>query len=189
MRLQRHVVVLDAADIEAVSTFWARMLGGRVYADETFHCVLDSDGRWLLGVQLAADHEAPGWPDGNAQQIHLDLHVEDPNEAHREAMNCGARLLQEADDLDANLSCSMTRRARARSRSMVGISESSHGAFSGSTLSDPEAAPRSASQRRASPATPLPRRTRRESDVGYTASEARRHSCVDGLGAGRSVPG
>jgi hypothetical protein len=101
MRLQRHVVVLDAADIEAVSTFWARMLGGRVYADETFHCVLDSDGRWLLGVQLAADHEAPGWPDGNAQQIHLDLHVEDPNEAHREAMNCGARLLQEADDLDA----------------------------------------------------------------------------------------
>lgn len=102
MRLQRHVVVLDAADIDSVSTFWARMLGGRVYADETFHCVLDGKGRWLLGVQLAVDHVAPVWPHGNAQQVHLDLHVEDPRQAHNEAMNCGARLLQEADDLDAD---------------------------------------------------------------------------------------
>ena len=101
MRLQRHVVVLDAADIQELSTFWARMLGGRVYADEAFHCVLDSEGRWLLGVQLAVDHEPPVWPDGNAQQIHLDLHVEDLEEAHREAMSCGASLLREADDLDA----------------------------------------------------------------------------------------
>lgn len=101
MRLQRHVVVLDAADIDTVSTFWARMLGGRVYADETFHCVLDAAGRWLLGVQLAPDHVQPDWPHGNSQQIHLDLHVENPRQAHAEAIECGARLLQQADDLDA----------------------------------------------------------------------------------------
>lgn len=102
MRMQRHVVVLDAADIEAVSTFWARLLGGRVFADETFHCVLDGDGRWLLGVQLAPDHTPPDWPDGNAQQVHLDLHVEDPHDAHREAIDCGATLLHDADDLEAD---------------------------------------------------------------------------------------
>lgn len=99
--MQRHVVVLDARDIDAVSAFWARMLDGRVYTDDTFHCVLDTEGRWLLGVQLAPDHVEPDWPNGNAQQVHLDLHVEDPHEAHRDAMRCGARLLHEADDLDA----------------------------------------------------------------------------------------
>ncbi len=101
MKLQRHVVVLDAADVDAVSSFWARMLGGRVYADDTFHCVLDADGRWLMGVQLAVGHVEPDWPDGNAQQVHLDLHVDDPQVAHAEAMECGARLLHEADDMEA----------------------------------------------------------------------------------------
>ncbi len=98
MRLQRHVVVLDAADIAASSTFWARMLGGRVFTGETFHCVLDADGRWLLGVQYAPDHVEPEWPDGNAQQVHLDLHVEDLSEAHDEAIRFGARLLQVSED-------------------------------------------------------------------------------------------
>lgn len=97
MRLQRHVVVLDAADIESVSTFWTRLLDGRMFADDTFHCVLDGDGRWVLGVQLAPDHTPPDWPHGNAQQIHLDLHVEDPHAAHAEAIATGARLLQDAD--------------------------------------------------------------------------------------------
>jgi hypothetical protein len=100
-RLQRHVVVLDAADIDAVSTFWARLVGGRVYADETFHCVLDAEGRWLLGVQLAADHVQPDWPHGNPQQVHLGVHVWDPHEAHSEAITYGARLLQSADDPNA----------------------------------------------------------------------------------------
>lgn len=97
MRLQRHVVVLDAADIDTVSTFWARLLNGRVFADDTFHCVLDGDGRWLLGVQLAPDHTPPDWPHGNAQQVHLDLHVEDPHASHDEVIAIGARLLQDAD--------------------------------------------------------------------------------------------
>lgn len=98
MRLQRHVVVFDAADVDTVSSFWARLLGGRVFADDTFHCVLDGDGRWLIGVQLAPDHVPPGWPDGTAQQVHLDLHVDDADAAHAEALTCGARLLRDADD-------------------------------------------------------------------------------------------
>ncbi len=102
VRLQRHVVVLDAADIDTASTFWARLLGGRVFADDMFHCVLDGEGRWLIGVQLAPDHIPPDWPDGNAQQVHLDLHVDDPHAAHAEAIAVGARLLQEAEDLAAS---------------------------------------------------------------------------------------
>ncbi len=101
MRLQRHDVVLDAADIDTLSTFWARMLGGRIYADETFHCVVDGDGRCVLGVQLSPGHVRPDWPDGNAQQLHRDLHVEDFAQAHDEAIGYGARLLQPSDNPDA----------------------------------------------------------------------------------------
>ena len=99
MRIVRHVVVFDAADLAEESAFWAGMLGGRVFVDEAFHSVIDSDGRWVVGVQLAPDHIPPDWPDGNAQQVHLDLHIDDPVEAHARALSLGARLLQAADDL------------------------------------------------------------------------------------------
>ncbi len=98
MDLTRHVVVLDAADIAAVSDFWAALIGGGVVADDTFHCVVDGNGRWILGVQYAPDHQAPEWPDGNPQQIHLDLHVEDPVESLAHAIAVGARPLLAHDD-------------------------------------------------------------------------------------------
>ena len=101
MKLMRKVVVFDAADMAAESAFWAGMLGGRVFTDDTFHSVIDADGRWTIGVQLAPDHIPPDWPDGNPQQVHLDLHIDDPASAHTKAIALGARLLQAADDLTA----------------------------------------------------------------------------------------
>ncbi|MBI4933716.1 MAG: VOC family protein [Actinobacteria bacterium] len=101
MRIIRQVVVFDASDLVAESTFWAGMLGGRVLADDTWHTVFDADDRWVIGVQFAPDHVPPEWPHGNAQQIHLDLHVEDFAAAHEQAMALGARLLLAADDLTA----------------------------------------------------------------------------------------
>ena len=100
MRIKRQVVVFDAADLTAESSFWAQLLGGKVVADDDWHSVL-VDGEWRLGVQLAPDHVQPEWPDGTPQQIHLDLHVDDIRAAHDEAMAHGARLLKPADDLDA----------------------------------------------------------------------------------------
>jgi Glyoxalase-like domain len=101
MEIIRRVVVFDAADLAAESAFWAGMLGGRVVADDRWHSVFDADGRWVIGVQLAPEHDPPEWPDGNAQQIHVDLHVKDPARAHAEAIALGARLLQGADDMTA----------------------------------------------------------------------------------------
>lgn len=97
----RHVVVFDASDLDAESTFWAGMFGGEVFRDEDFHCVIDSEGGWHVGVQLAPGHVAPEWPDGRPQQVHLDLHVGDPRAAHDVAIELGAKLLQ-AGDLDAD---------------------------------------------------------------------------------------
>ena len=101
MKTTRQVVVFDAADLAAESAFWAGMLGGRVFIDDTFHSVFDADGRWVIGVQFAPHHVPPEWPDGNPQQVHLDLHIDDPAGAHAEAIELGARLLQAADDLTA----------------------------------------------------------------------------------------
>ena len=97
MRLIRTVVVFDAVDLPAESAFWAGILDGHVFEDETFHSVIDSAGEWRIGVQLAPKHVPPDWPDGAPQQVHMDLHVEDPKLAHEQAMKLGARLLQSGD--------------------------------------------------------------------------------------------
>jgi len=97
----RQVVVFDAADLHAESSFWAGIFGGPVFEDDDFHCVIDASGAWRIGVQLAPDHVPPEWPDGQPQQVHLDLHVDDPRTAHDEVTALGARLLRAAPDLDA----------------------------------------------------------------------------------------
>ena len=100
MKIRRQIIVFDAADLAAESTFWAGLLGGTVAADDDWHSVI-VDGEWRLGVQLAPDHVRPEWPDGTPQQIHLDLWVDDLQAAHEEALALGATLLKPADDLDA----------------------------------------------------------------------------------------
>ena len=99
MKIARQIVVFDAADLNAESAFWAGVLGGRVIADDDWHSVVDADGAWRVGVQLAPDHVPPDWPAGTpGQQLHLDLHVDDLQAAHDEVMALGATLLQAADD-------------------------------------------------------------------------------------------
>lgn len=100
MEIRQTIVVLDAADISAVSSFWAGLLGGTVEADDDWHSIY-VDGQHRMDVQLAPDHVQPEWPDGTPQQIHLDVYVEDIAAAHTEALALGARLLQAVDDLGA----------------------------------------------------------------------------------------
>src|SRR5262249_8538350 len=76
VKITRTIVVLDAADIDTVSAFWAGLLGGTVVKEDDWHSIY-VDGKPRMGVQLAPDHVAPQWPDGIPQQIHLDLYVED----------------------------------------------------------------------------------------------------------------
>jgi catechol 2,3-dioxygenase-like lactoylglutathione lyase family enzyme len=100
MRIQRQVVVFDTADLASESTFWADLLGGTVDADDDWHTVL-VDGEPRLAFQLAPNHVQPDWPDGEPQQIHLDLYVDDIRAAHDHAISLGAKLLKPAEDLSA----------------------------------------------------------------------------------------
>ena len=97
MRINHQVVVFDAADLEAESSFWAGVLEGTVDAEDDWHMVM-VDGAPRVGVQLAPDHVAPDWPGGEPkQQIHMDLWVEDFAPAHERVMSLGAKVLQEAE--------------------------------------------------------------------------------------------
>ncbi len=88
------MVVFDAADLAAESGFWAGVLGGSVDVEDHWHTVM-VDGQPRVGVQLAPGHVPPDWPDGTPpQQIHLDLWVDDIEDARATVTALGARLLQ-----------------------------------------------------------------------------------------------
>jgi len=96
VKIHRRIVVFDARDVEAESTFWAGLLDGEVFRDEGWHSVA-VDGKWVIGVQHAPNHVSPDWPSGaQQQQMHLDLHVDDLEAAGRRAIQLGARQLQVA---------------------------------------------------------------------------------------------
>ena len=102
LNIRFQVVVIDAADLAAVSGFWAGVLGGAVDAEDDWHMVMDRDGTPRIGVQLAANHVPPDWPDGDQQQqLHRDLWVTDFEAAHDEVIELGAVLLQQASDVTA----------------------------------------------------------------------------------------
>ncbi|MGC0271450.1 VOC family protein [Pseudactinotalea sp. Z1739] len=97
MEITHQVVVFDAADLNSESRFWAGVLGGTVDFEDDWRTVL-VDGSAKVAVQLAPEHVPPQWPDGNPQQIHLDLWVADIEEAHEEVLALGAVLLKAVDD-------------------------------------------------------------------------------------------
>jgi hypothetical protein len=77
MRIDRQVVVSDAAHLATESSFWAGVPDGEVDPEDDWHMVM-VDGEPRVGVQLAPDHVPPDWPDGTPpQQMHLDLWVDD----------------------------------------------------------------------------------------------------------------
>jgi catechol-2,3-dioxygenase len=91
-------VVLDAANLEDESRFWHRLLGGELEKRERHH-ILTVAGAPAIAVQLAPNHTPPQWPDGQAQQIHLDLAVDDIASADREVIDAGAQLLRQPEGM------------------------------------------------------------------------------------------
>lgn len=103
------MTVFDASDMELESAFWAGVLGGTVDAEDDWHMVL-VNGALKIGVQLAPTHVPPQWPDGDPQQIHVDLWVEDISSAHQEVMDQGLPCFRTRRQMVRPLSeCTLTR--------------------------------------------------------------------------------
>src|ERR687898_628007 len=103
MHINRQVVVFDAADLAAESSFWAGMADGTVDAEDGWHMVI-VEGEPRIGIQLARDvvgRARLARRETRAAEV-LDLWVEDFAAAHRRVLSLGVKVLKPAADVDSD---------------------------------------------------------------------------------------
>lgn len=92
-------VVLDCQRPRALAEFYRGVLGGAVAADDdddTWVVLNEASGR-RLAFQLAPEYQPPTFPDPRgSQQFHLDIEVDDVDEAEREVIALGATRVTDA---------------------------------------------------------------------------------------------
>ncbi|MGW5361371.1 VOC family protein [Actinopolymorpha pittospori] len=90
-----HHVVIDCPEPVKLAGFYSELLGLPVtYRSETWVVVAENDTTSGVAFQLALDHQAPDWPDASKpQQFHLDVMVDDLDEAAARVLQIGARRL------------------------------------------------------------------------------------------------
>jgi catechol-2,3-dioxygenase len=90
-------VVLDTGDTHRLAAFYAALLGGEVEAeDDTWVVLTEPTGR-RLAFQLAPQHEPPRFPDpAGSQQFHLDVQVDDVDDAESKVLALGATRVTDA---------------------------------------------------------------------------------------------
>lgn len=90
-----HHVVIDCPDPLALARFYSELLGLPVtYADDDWVVVAVNDTTSGVAFQRAPDHRPPRWPDPDApQQFHIDVMVDDVDQAHPRVLAMGARAL------------------------------------------------------------------------------------------------
>jgi predicted enzyme related to lactoylglutathione lyase len=85
-------VVLDTDDPPRLAEFYIALLGWRIEETEEDWITIGGDSGTKIAFQLAMNHKPPTWPDNAVpQQFHLDLHVDDLDEAVTFAESIGAR--------------------------------------------------------------------------------------------------
>lgn len=92
-------VVLDCRNPRLLAAFYAELLGGEVEIDdETWVTLTDPQNR-RLAFQLAPEHEPPDFPDRRgSQQFHLDIEVDDIEDAQASVLALGASRVTDALD-------------------------------------------------------------------------------------------
>lgn len=84
-------VVLDCPDPRALAAFYRELLGMPLrYEEDDWVTLGEGDGA-RVAFQRAPDHRLPRWPDpAYPQQAHLDVYVDDIEEAERRVLALGA---------------------------------------------------------------------------------------------------
>jgi hypothetical protein len=97
-------VVLDCPDAGGLAEFYESLLGGTVnqpdprWSLDDRWATLHSSSGLVLAFQQADDYQPPRWPDAaHPQQFHLDLGVQDLDQAQRQVLDLGATLLDAGD--------------------------------------------------------------------------------------------
>ncbi len=83
-------ISLDTSDPAGLSAFYRELLDLEVFFTSDDFVALKG-GPVLITVQRVVDHRAPSWPTGEVpKQIHLELAVDDLEEAEAKALAIGA---------------------------------------------------------------------------------------------------
>ncbi|WP_327590277.1 VOC family protein [Nonomuraea sp. NBC_00507] len=87
-----RTVVLDTPDPPGLAEFYSRLLGWPITSvEDDWVVVTDGGPPRRLAFQLAPDFRQPTWPDPERpQQFHLDLTVDDMEEAEKRVLEIGA---------------------------------------------------------------------------------------------------
>jgi catechol 2,3-dioxygenase-like lactoylglutathione lyase family enzyme len=94
-----HHVVVDCPDPLALATFYSRLLGLPITFNSGDWVVISaSDTASGIAFQSCSEFQAPRWPDPEwPQQLHLDVMVDDLDEAEIRVIELGAKKIS-ADD-------------------------------------------------------------------------------------------
>jgi predicted enzyme related to lactoylglutathione lyase len=94
--IQLRSIVFDCPDPARLADFYGELLGGVVDSTDPLWCEVRFAHLPLkLAFQHVADFVPPEWPNGQPQQIHLDLTVNDLETASARATELGARVLSD----------------------------------------------------------------------------------------------
>jgi Glyoxalase-like domain len=86
-------IVLDCEDPGELAGFWAALLGGEVAVTGDEFVAVRADPGWIAAMRVP-DHRPPTWGDAAVpKQMHIDLSVDDLDEAVAGALRLGARLV------------------------------------------------------------------------------------------------
>jgi catechol 2,3-dioxygenase-like lactoylglutathione lyase family enzyme len=92
-------VVLDTDDPAGLAKFYTTLLGWQTVETEENWITIDGGGGVRMAFQLALNHKPPTWPDNAVpQQFHLDLEVDDLDQASAYAESIGARRAENGDN-------------------------------------------------------------------------------------------
>jgi Glyoxalase-like domain len=92
-------VVFDCPDPGELAAFYGALLDGVVDATDPSWCEVHiAELPLKLAFQRVDEFVPPAWPNGQPQQIHLDLTVTDLESASARAIELGARVLSDPVD-------------------------------------------------------------------------------------------
>ncbi|MEU8204537.1 VOC family protein [Streptosporangium sp. NPDC049046] len=88
---QLRSIVLDCPDPRRLADFYSALLGWKVTGVEDDWVVVTGDGPGRLCFQRVPDYRPPEWPTAERpQQFHIDVTVEDFDEAEKGVLALGA---------------------------------------------------------------------------------------------------
>jgi extradiol dioxygenase family protein len=91
--------VLDCQEPRELAKFYAGVLGGTTTAEDDDWVVLNDPAGRRIAFQRAPEHQPPEFPDPHgSQQFHLDIEVDDIDEAEPKVLALGATRVQNAGE-------------------------------------------------------------------------------------------